>query len=90
VTAQHERTQAYLASVPDREAIRCVMDAPDAKGRVLLDPSALAPDGTVTVTAISVSPDGGAVNTGHDVRFAGLLRAPALWAPAGGARSTGA
>ena len=32
----------------------------------------------------------GAVNTGHDIRFAGLLRAPALWAPAGGARRTGA
>jgi prolyl oligopeptidase len=97
VTAQNERTQACLASVPAREVIRsrlagrwdfprsgvpferggrwfavrnpglrnqpvlCVMDAPGAEGRVLLDPNALAADGTVAVSAISVSPDGSKV-----------------------------
>jgi prolyl oligopeptidase PreP (S9A serine peptidase family) len=40
------------------EPVLWVMDAPDAEGRVLLDPNALAADGTV---AISVSPDGSKV-----------------------------
>ena len=97
VSAQNELTQAYLAGVPAREAIRsrltdrwdfaragvpferggrwfavrnpgrqdqpvlCVMDAPDAEGRVLLDPNVLAADGTVAVSAVSVSPDGSKV-----------------------------
>ena len=35
-----------------------VMDAPDAAGRTLLDPNAVAADGTVAVAATCVSPDG--------------------------------
>jgi prolyl oligopeptidase len=43
------------------QPVLCVMDAPDAEGRVLLDPNVLAGDGTVAVSAISVSPDGSKV-----------------------------
>ena len=35
------------------------MDAPDDEGRVLLDPNALSPDGTVALSAAAVSEDGG-------------------------------
>jgi prolyl oligopeptidase len=35
-----------------------VMEAPDAGGRVLLDPNVLSDDGTVAVSAYEVSPDG--------------------------------
>ncbi len=35
-----------------------VMDSPRAKGRVLLDPNTLSPDGTVALTSWSVSKDG--------------------------------
>jgi prolyl oligopeptidase len=38
-----------------------VMDAPNAEGRVLIDPNMLAADGTVALTAICVSPDGSKV-----------------------------
>ena len=43
------------------QPVLCTMDAPDAEGRVLLDPNVLAADGTVAVSAISVSPDGAKV-----------------------------
>jgi prolyl oligopeptidase len=36
-----------------------VMEAPDAPGRLLLDPGALSPDGTTALSAIDVSLDGG-------------------------------
>jgi prolyl oligopeptidase len=35
-----------------------VLDAPDREGRVLLDPNTLSPDGTVALSAASVSHDG--------------------------------
>jgi prolyl oligopeptidase len=38
-----------------------VMDAPDDEGRPLLDPNVLCADGTVAVSAVSVSPDGSQV-----------------------------
>jgi prolyl oligopeptidase len=38
-----------------------VMSAPEAEGRVLVDPNALAADGTVALCAVSVSPDGSKV-----------------------------
>jgi prolyl oligopeptidase len=35
-----------------------VMDEPDGEGRALIDPNAMAADGTIAIGAISVSPDG--------------------------------
>jgi prolyl oligopeptidase len=96
VEAQNAVTQAYLATVPQREAIRArltrlwnypkysapfheggrqfffensglqnqsvlyVRDSrdPRAPARVLLDPNALSPDGTVALSSVEPSPDG--------------------------------
>ena len=40
------------------QSVLYVMDSPEAPGRVLLDPNELAADGTVAVTAASVTDDG--------------------------------
>ncbi len=94
VEAENRLTEAYLARIPQREAIRrrlealwsyerygtpwhaggrffwfhnpglepqsvlVVADAPDAPGRVLLDPNALSEDGTVAVSRVAVSWNG--------------------------------
>ncbi len=94
IGAQNELTEAFLAGVPTRGAIRarltelwdysrsgvpferggrwfalradglrnqpvvCVMDAPGAEGRALIDPNLLAEDGTVAVTGLAASEDG--------------------------------
>jgi prolyl oligopeptidase len=94
VEAQNKVTEAYLASIPEREAIKkritelwdyekfsapfkdggryfyshntglqnqnvlYVTDAPEATGRVLLDPNAWSKDGTVALAGFAVSQDG--------------------------------
>jgi prolyl oligopeptidase len=40
------------------QSVLYVMSSPTDEGRVLLDPNALSPDGTVAVSAVSASPDG--------------------------------
>lgn len=95
VEGENAVTEAFLAAVPTREAIRArlgelwdhprvgvpferggrwfqlrnpglanqpvlhVADTPTGEGRVLLDPNALAADGTVAISALEVSEDGG-------------------------------
>jgi prolyl oligopeptidase len=40
------------------QPVLCVAPAPDAEPRVLLDPNALAPDGSVSISGVVPSPDG--------------------------------
>jgi prolyl oligopeptidase len=93
IEAQNKITNAYLATIPEREQIRkrlteiwnyekysapfkqggkyfyykndglqnqsvlYVADSPTDKGRVLLDPNALSPDGTIALSGVSISED---------------------------------
>ena len=62
----------------ENQPVLWTMDDPGAHGEVLLDPNALSADGTVAITALSVSPDGGLVaystsDAGSDCRPARSL-----------------
>ncbi len=48
-------------SAGQNQPVLYVMDAPGAEGHALIDPNALAADGTVAVTGVSVSPDSSTV-----------------------------